>query len=721
MNSRVYFWSLSIEPGFVQAGIWTIEGDSSRVLAVGPSVSWHDAQNLVEAVDATLSACVADFEEDEEPTKTVFGVPPSWVTSGQIQKEHLEMLREVCSKLSLEPAGFVVLTEAIANFIKSEEETPLNGVVIGVGKETLDIAVFRLGNLAGVVNVGRSDSVVDDVVEGLARFTGTDPVPSRFLLYDGMASDLEEFKQSLIKADWTGELNEDLKFLHTPTVDIIDSKTKTVAVCLAGASEMASVTKVVFPKSIASGEETVSQEEDMSHVQAFTQNISPQDVGFVLEEDIEDNLTEPGPIPVQIEQTLTPNETKGVGKPLKKITGKLKHFKLPRLKFPKIFRRKSSMAGRPISLNPESTMKKTVLTIGAILAVVLVLASVAWWFGAKADVTVYIAPRKAESRANITLNKDIPSSVHEVTVEGQNSADATGRKLVGEQAKGEVEIRNGTGVDIKVNAGTTLAGPNNLKFTLDSEATVPAADSPSSPGSQKVSITAQAIGGESNLGKDETLAVGNYPKSEVDAVVVNGLTGGSSREITAVSQADLTNLEKSLNTELIDQGRQKLEDELADDEYLIVESITSLPQDKEFSAKVGDEASTIKLNMGLKINGLVVKNSDLTKFASEKLASQVPQGFVMPENQIKAEFTPVTTTDDSLVFDTQFIANLLPETKIDEIEGKIAGKSIKGAQNVLNSIPGFVRATVSLSPKLPGRLAIVPLNKNNIVIEITSE
>lgn len=719
MNSRVYFWSLSIEPGFVQAGIWTIEGDSSRVLAVGPSVSWHDKENLVEAIDATLSACVSDFDGDDEPTKTVFGVPPSWVTSGQIQKEHLEMLREVCSKLSLEPAGFVVLTEAIAHFIKAEEETPLNGVVIGVGRETLDIAVFRLGNLAGVVNVGRSGSVVDDVVEGLARFTGTDPVPSRFLLYDGMASDLEEFKQNLIKADWTGELNQELKFLHTPTVDIIDSKTKTVAVCLAGASEMASVTKVVFPKNIG-GQEEMSSEEDLSHAQAFTQKMSPQDVGFVLDEDIEDNLTEPGPIPVEIEQTLVQNKKPGVGKPLKSISSKLKHIRLPKFKLPTI-RKKSVSAGHPISLNPESAMKKTVITIGVVLGVVLVLGSLAWWFGAKAQVTVYIAPRKAEARANITLNKDLPSSTHEVTVEGQNSADATGRKLVGEQAKGEVEIRNGTGVDIKVNAGTTLTGANNLKFSLDSEATVPAADSPSSPGSKKVSITAQAIGAESNLAKDETLSVGNYPKSEVDGVVVSGLSGGSSREITAVSQADMTNLEKSLNTELLDQGKQKLEDELADDEVLIVESITSLPQDKEFNAKLGDEASTLKLNMGLKINGLVVKKSDLIKFATDKLSSQVPQGFIMRPEQIKSEFTSVATTDDSVVFDTQFIANLLPETNIEEIERKIAGKSIKGAQNVLNSIPGFVRATVSLSPKLPGRLAIVPLNQGNIIIEITSE
>src|SRR5260221_2875786 len=244
-----YFWSVCLEEGSVQAAIWTIKDNAANVLHVSNSATYEDDETLVTAADSCLSYCIQNLPEDaKEPTKTVFGVPSSWVGDGQIKREHLDKIRLVCNKLSLNPTGFVVLPEAIAHFVKSQEKTPVSGVVIGVYPQNLDISIFRLGNLAGSVTVARSTDITDDVIEGLARFGKTETTPSRFLLFDSKEHDLEEIKQSLIKADW--DLNgEKVKFLHTPQVEIIDPKEKMIALCLAGGSEIAQLTEVNFEAS----------------------------------------------------------------------------------------------------------------------------------------------------------------------------------------------------------------------------------------------------------------------------------------------------------------------------------------------------------------------------------------------------------------------------------------------------------------------------------------
>ena len=134
------YWSLVIERGWVQAGIWYIGETSAEVLTISPGAAWETDSELVGACDAALSSCVSNLPENyEEPSKTVFGVSSSWVKEGEIQDEYLTMIKTVCTDLSLTPVGFVVLPEAIAHLYKSEEGSPLSSIIIGLGPESLEI------------------------------------------------------------------------------------------------------------------------------------------------------------------------------------------------------------------------------------------------------------------------------------------------------------------------------------------------------------------------------------------------------------------------------------------------------------------------------------------------------------------------------------------------------------------------------------------------------
>ncbi len=126
----------------------------------------------------------------------MFAVPSSWAGNEGIKEEYLEKIKKICSDLSLNPIGFVVLSEALANYIKIEEGGHLNGIVFGIASDTLEVSIFKLGKLIGSAQVARSVSLVEDVTEGLMRFQEKDVLPSRFILYNGKDSELEEARQN---------------------------------------------------------------------------------------------------------------------------------------------------------------------------------------------------------------------------------------------------------------------------------------------------------------------------------------------------------------------------------------------------------------------------------------------------------------------------------------------------------------------------------------------
>src|SRR3989344_5460774 len=285
MSKLEYYWSISITPAWVQAGIWTIEQHAAKVISVSPPARWEQEEDLVTIIDSTLSAAVDDLPDDaDEPSKTVFGVAPSWVQEGTIKKEYLVHIRHICSKLELEPSGFVVHPEAIAHSIKMGEGSPLTGIIIGIEDNNLDVTLFRLGNLVGTVNVGRSVSLAEDLIEALTRFGETEPLPSRLLLYDGKESLLEDIKQKLHEFDWKNLKSDKISFLHTPKVEIVTPESKLMAVSLAGATEMGVVEGVSMMGK--EPDKPVGLEDVNDNIKAAS--LSSQDVGFVLDEDITD-------------------------------------------------------------------------------------------------------------------------------------------------------------------------------------------------------------------------------------------------------------------------------------------------------------------------------------------------------------------------------------------------------------------------------------------------
>ena len=724
------YWAIVVEPGWVHAGVWGIVGDKAEIITVSPTTAWEVDEELIAAADAALSAAIQSLpEETQEPTKTVFGVPISWVSEGQIKVEYLNKIKKLCSDLSLEPAGFVVLPEAIAHLVKSEEGTPLNAEVLGIGKNEVELAVFRLGNLVGTTTVARSVSIVEDVTEGLTRIAHSDPLPSRLLIYNGKEGDLEEVRQTLLEVDW--DQKGKIKFLHTPKIEIVKPDRKVLATALAGASEIAHITSIgVLPKTPEEAHEGENLDKKESRgALALDEAKDASELGFVVGKDIREGkkpetpppILPPSPLPIP--QTTSPKIVSQFSSARKEIlsVGFLKKIKdnllglLSKIKLP---------------FN-QGVSQKTLILGGSFFLAILLAGFLFWWFYPKAVVTIYVAPTKIEEKVEVSFDTgrsspDFPARVLAAQsvskeVSGEKTKQTSGTKTVGEAAKGTVKIQNGTSSNINLASGTVLLASNDLRFTTASLASVSAALSPTSPGTASVEVEAAAIGSEYNLAKDESFKVGNYPKSEVDGVSVSDFTGGSSREISAVSEEDQSTLEEDLKEELLDKANGEITEGLAAEKLFIKDSIFATPSSRSFSNKVGDEATTLKLSLDLSLEGLTVIKNDLFELTQQILKDKIPSSYVLRDEQVTYDFELKERDENLFVFDYRIIANLLPEVKAEEIAKQIAGKYPGSAQEYLTSISGFTRAEVKLSPKFPGRLSTLPRVVKNITVEVTAE
>lgn len=735
-----HFWSVIVEPKSVQAGIWKVTDGKTEVVSRSPLSAWEELEELINATDTVLTSAVSELDEDIDPEKAVFGVMSSWVKDGQITSEHLDKIRKLCAELSLKPAGFVVLSEAISNYLKAEEGSPLSGVIIGVSKESLELSVFKLGNLLGSTTVARSISIVEDVAEGLTRFADSKGVPSRFILYDGKEGELEELRQELVKANWD-DFN-DIKFLHTPHVEILTTNQKIDAVSLAGAVDIAGVSQLV-----GSSEKSIGT--DDHNIEA----VSPEELGFALGEDIttamgddidplkdkpsgqmvindplhevDQVVSEPAPPVIPPEELPEPvDEISRIPKvPLKnKISGMTGLFsKLS-------FKKKSKSSGKDLSAG------KKALIIGSLFFVLLIGGGFAmWWYYPKATVTLYLTTNQLEERIEVTVDPNatssnissaiLPGKVLSTSVSGDKSAQTTGKTTVGDRATGSVTLyRVGTEVSLPSDTVITSSG---LEFTLDSSAKV-ASGSASTPGKTDVDVTAALIGDDYNLASGTTFQVDGYSLSDIEAKNGDAFTGGSSREINAVSEDDQENLQNDLEKELQEMALSELKKDLSSNDctncVLIAESTQVTDSTADFNKKVGDEADSLSLSLEQEIQVLAINNDDLITLARSVLDDRIPNGYVLRDDQIEVDFEFEKEDDGKYILKASVKANLFSEVNPEDIAKQISGKYPEVAESYLiNNIPGFVRAQINLRPRLRGKLGTLPHVSGNIEVEIAAD
>jgi hypothetical protein len=438
------FLALVLTDEVVQASVWSVIAQSTEILAIGSPVEWDGdtgtTSELVTAVDATISSATEGLED--EPSEVILGVPHSWTDKNGILGVKREFISKIRKELELQAIGYVVITDSVLSYLKMQEGTPTTSILVQVSRDELILVLVRLGRIEAIETIGRSDDVVTDVTEGIARFKSVDNLPSRIILFNSM-HDLEDIIQNLLTVNWQTDFN----FLHMPKIEALAKDVAIRALSVAGGSEVAkslgialspipSVKTVSEPEGSDTKDETEEPELLSADEIGFTQK--PTKMDFV---DPEDAPVEPKPM---------------------KLT-------VPKIKLPKI-----SLPSFKFNL---SGMKKHYWIALGGLFVLGFLSFYLVWLMPKAVVNIAVVPKSLDQDVEITLSTTdsdinfakhiVPASIETVSESGENMMETTGKKTVGDPAGGEITIYNRTSTVKNLSKDDSISYVNlNLRLTL---------------------------------------------------------------------------------------------------------------------------------------------------------------------------------------------------------------------------------------------------------------
>jgi hypothetical protein len=580
-----------------------------------------------------------------------------------------------------------------------------NAILIGLEPWGIKITLILLGKAVGTETVGRSDNLALDVVEGLLRFPQETALPARIVLFG--EGDLETERQNLLSYPWQ-EPERKLSFLHFPKVEIGPENFELLSLCLAGGTELAKADQLVEIPRLDEKEERV-------------------DLGFVAEKDV---LAERVTEPERIEKIPEPDyQPKSPPKP--KVN---QVFSLAK-KIPGLVRAILGKVPKP----PRPSFSLSLPLFLILSLVVLILATGGFYAFrslARAKVTLFVVPQDLNREFNLTISptisgidektKTVPGELVEAQISESKTGQTTGKKMVGEKAKGEVIIYNRTEAKKSFPAGTILIGAGQFKFSLDAEVSV-ASKSPDLAsgvdrwGEAKANLTAQDIGAVSNLASNSQFSFLNFPSSAYLAKNPAALAGGNSRQIQAVSEKDQTDLLRDLTADLTEKAKTELRAKVESGQQLIDESLAVKTAKKEFDRQVGEEAQTLSLNLSLSASALVFEENTLKDF-SERLLLPNVSNLELRREETKMSFKTIKVNpDQSVLFEVNLVGKLYPKIDQEEIAKNLAGKSLGFSQNYLGNLPRVSGLETKISPAIFNRLGRFPPLSGNIQVEVMAK
>ena len=713
------FLSVEISPQTVKSAVWTIENDQGQIVNLGTVEDWSGTEiaDLVTAVDASLSKA---FEAiDPEPNEVLFGLPETWVSKEGIQEKKKPFLKAISEKLDLKAVGFVVTTEAMVQYLNKSEGTPLSAVLISCSETELVMNLVYNGEIKSVQIVGRSQDIVSDLQEGIARFNQTASIPSRIILYDGN-SDLEALKQDLLNFEW----ERDISFLHVPKIETLATSTSITAISISAGVEVAKSLgiSIAAPLSESSVPEYKHQKD-----QELKETVSPNEPDFGFE-DITNFHEDNSPaleITSEHENVIPVSFSSDFEADSVEIDDDA-DTEPKKSKFPKL------------QIKPKRFlsffMKKKILGLVILFFILSLGLAFAYYEVPKANVTIFVSPQTFSKELEFKLDPEIesvkleeslvPAQATQVQISGSKEIDVTGEKTVGEKAKGIVTIFNKTNSKRTFEEGTILS-VNKAQFTLDSSVTIASASSKENldfttvitPSSEDVSVSAIEIGDSYNTPRETQLNVANFAQNSFVAKAKTDLSGGSSKKITAVSAQD----RKKLQTELTNELNEKIKLEIENKKNTktgIVEISSPEIVSLEFSAAAGDEADKLKLTMEQKVPIYTFQLEGIAALAKNQNLSVFPQGYDVDEKRTKIDILETKVSGQIATIKALVNLGLIPKFNRSEIITSIQGKTMTYTESYFKALPNFVKVESDFNVNLPQSIKTFPHKKENIEVNV---
>jgi len=699
-EERKIYLALGISIDRVRAALWEKENlevrGGGRVVAYGESEFYQDEDNLIEAVRESLrtawSLASPRLGGERELSGVIFSVPHFWLSSS-FQAEKIAVLQRLSEVLTASPLGFISEAEILLSFLKEKEGQMVNLVMVSVGDQQINVVPVVQGKILGSQLVERSNDFALDLEEGLSRFEREEGFAPRFLLLGG--GNLEEIRQKVIAYPWLEQ--EKPLFLHLPKVEIFPYQL---------------ILETLVAKMKKEEEKIPSQEEEKLLPSASAPT-SASALGFHQGKDvarIEEKKEEDFSFPESTEEKeVLPREKKALK--LDFLAG-MKSFFLAGKKKIFSFLKKFSLPHR-LLLIP---------LLGLIAFLSAFFAS--WWFLPWAKVTLLATPRFSQEKFSFLVSSQvddikeeervIPGQRLEVILSKEKEIATSGEDTVGEKAKGEVIIYNGTDIKKTFPPGTLIKGPGDLRFLTQEEVAVASR-------SGKVKVEAEDIGPDYNLEKGVEFRVDAFSKNDFIAKNENDFQGGSSRKVKVVSEKDQENLYQQLKEELKEEVVSRLKEKVGEGWIIVKESISLEEKEKKFSAAIGEEADSLSLSLTVSASGLAFKEEDFSQLLATILADKMSEEYQLGKEK-EYGFNFIEDKDGEALFEAKVKASLYPRLDEEEVKEILRGKKKEvAAQELLASLSGIDDVIIEIWPNFPPFALTMPHRLERIKLEVKIE
>lgn len=681
-------------------------------------------EELIGSVDKIVSRAEEILPPGIEIRKTVFGVKEGWVEddSKKIKKNYLQKLKKICDSLDLSPIGFMVVSEAVSSLMQHDEGAPLSAIFVELGKKMVTLTLFRGGKSVQAID-GAVEGTYASTVDLLLKHFTIEVLPARIILYDTEIS--EDLVQQFIGHQWS----KSLPFLHMPQISVLPSGFDGRAVTFGAATQMG------FEVFDSGGSEikTYNQGQEKKPAPMITQSVPSSpipavDFGFIVGEDISGQQVSDAPTdapPVEEPEKIIeePHQEKIVHEkndPAPKKTIAFPSVRLPKIKLPSF---------------PPKGLKVIIIPFVIFLIIGGVIGGAYYFYFNKvsASVIITLTPKKVTQERDVIFtvensqdfsNNVLGAKTVNSTLDGDMTAGATGKKDVGDKAKGTVTIyNNNTDSSVTLASGATIKSENGLEFTLDKDVKIASASgdifSGTKPGTASVDVTAGDIGTNYNLPSGTKFTVSG--NKSLACKNDSAFSGGSKKAVTVVSKDDLSKLKTELLKNLEDKAGGELAKQTQQDSIALPIILSTNIESTKYDKNAGDEAKAVKLIASVSFTGLSYQESETKKFAKEILQKNYAKDMTFDENNIQTNIKDAKQKSPKEIAATLVMnAALLPRIDDQAIARELSGKSRKEVDVILSRIPQVERTEIRYTPDISFLSKLLPRLPNHVSINVSS-
>jgi len=571
---------------------------------------------------------------------------------------------------------------------------PISAILVDAGKKYATISLIRSGKIIETESAEIQENIPATVDNLLKHFSPSQILPSRIVIVDGQ----KDLSQEFIHHQWT----KSLPFLHLPQITNLSVGFEARAILFGVANQMRfEVLEEIVQK------KTEDKQEEIQPQEKF-ENLSMENFGFVKDVDIAKSQP-----PLQKEQDDSIDNVSLVRQDVLSAGQNKIRSTLAKILF---FFPIPSLKGKKIILIP-------ILTIFLLLGFVFF-----YLFGTQATILLDIKPKIIKQNSDITFSILSPTNEDDnvvagkslsVSLDGTVSTATTGKKDVGNKAKGVVTVFNNTGSSKVFQKGTITTSSNGLDFTLDNSVTVASASgdvfSGTTPGKAKVNVQAAKIGVEGNLPSNTKFSIGDNPL--VAAKNDEPFEGGTKKTVAVVSKNDIDKLLQELPKTLQEKAIDELAKLTPPDNNMLPILLATTVDKKEFNKNVDDEADKITLKGTVTYNALSYKKRDIITYGLRLIKANVQKDQVIEGNNIKVDIKDVKKKNEKEANANLNIEAII-QPKIDEkkLTFEIAGLSYEDAQKILLNVPQSSGVNISSSLNIPFFPKTLPRVSQNIKI-----